>query len=99
MNVIEIEDLTQLATELQEDFCVLKIWSERCGPCIKYTPMFKEIAQQYQGINFCSVNVSKKLFPPMPVPTTLIIVNGIIKNKIMGANKTAVFKAIDEILK
>ena len=92
----EITDAAHLAAELDHGLVVMKIWSKTCGPCLNYTLRFNNLAGKYEGVNFVSCEMSKKLFPPMAVPSTLLIVNGIIVDKFVGAGVSdAVETALD----
>lgn len=98
IKIKEVATQEQLADELNEKMCVIKLWSESCGPCKVYNPKFEDMATKYKNINFLACKTSTKLFPPMAVPTTLVVMDGVITDKIVGGNVPKVMEAIDKCL-
>jgi hypothetical protein len=98
MSVNDVIDYNHLAKELQEDYCVIKIWSKTCSPCIVFEPKYKSLANKYNNINFMRVSTDKRLFPPMPTPTTLIIRDGVILDKLTGGDIAKLETLIDKYL-
>ncbi|KKG18101.1 thioredoxin [Methanosarcina sp. 2.H.T.1A.6] len=47
--VVEITDLEQINTSIQEGPVLLKIGSERCGPCRQMKPILSDLAAEYGG--------------------------------------------------
>ena len=98
MHVHDIIDYNDLAKELQEEYCVIKIWSKTCAPCIVFEPKYKALSTKYNNINFMRVSTDKRLFPPMPTPTTLIVRDGVIRDKLTGGDIRKLETLIDKYL-
>lgn len=70
---------------------VIDLWAEWCGPCRIYTPIIEDVSEEYKGkIKFVKVNVDENeeiasKYGIMSIPTTLLIVNGIVKAESIGA--------------
>lgn len=47
--VINVTDLQQINTSLEQGPVLMKIGSERCGPCQAMKPMLQELATEYAG--------------------------------------------------
>ena len=65
---------------------VIKIYSNSCAPCKTYAPEYQNLSQKYNNINFLDLNMRSNLVKVNAVPTTLIIKDGIIVEKIMGSD-------------
>jgi thioredoxin 1 len=98
MTIVEIESNTQFDKELDEDFCVIKIYSSTCGPCKAYHSIFQDMSDDYEGINFLSCNINKKIFKVNAVPTTLVVKKGVVKDVITGLNRKKIQDSIDQYL-
>ncbi|RXA17080.1 thioredoxin [Methanosarcina sp. MSH10X1] len=48
-NVVEVAGLEEINTTLQQGPVLMKIGSERCGPCKAMKPMLQELATEYEG--------------------------------------------------
>jgi len=58
--VIEVTDLAQLNASLQQGPVLMKIGSERCGPCKAMKPMLNELATEYKGkARVISIDIDK----------------------------------------
>ncbi len=60
---------------------LLDFWAEWCHPCEKYSPIFEEVSEEVEDINFGSVDMEEhqELGTDMGVralPTTLMLRNG-----------------------
>ena len=97
--VTEINNVEQLIAELNEDFCVLKIYSNHCMPCKIYDPEFNKLTKEYEGINFLNCCIDKKILNVNSVPTTLIIKDGNIVDKMIGGNIEKLHSIIEENIK
>lgn len=76
---------------------LVDFWAPWCGPCQMVVPIIDEIANERSDIKVCKVNVDdeSKLavkFQVLSIPTLLVIRNGEIVNRSVGA------KSKDEIL-
>ena len=69
---------------------LLDFWASWCGPCRMVVPIIEEIAQERPDIKVCKVNVDEEAelasqFGIMSIPTLIVMKNGEITNKAMGA--------------
>jgi thioredoxin 1 len=70
---------------------VLDFWAPWCGPCRMMEPLLEEIAAEYAGkITVGKLNVDDNpetamRYDVMSIPTLLVIVNGQVAKKVVGA--------------
>lgn len=70
---------------------VIDCWADWCAPCHLYEPIFKKIAGKYKDKAFfgrLNVDENQKLadkYNVLNIPTTLIFVNGQLKDSLVGA--------------
>lgn len=69
---------------------LLDFWASWCGPCRMVAPIVEEIAQERPDIKVCKVNVDEEAelasqFGIMSIPTLIVMKNGEITNKALGA--------------
>ena len=77
---------------------LVDFWAEWCGPCQMLGPVIEEIAAERNDIKVAKVNVDEQpelasQFQVMSIPTLVVIKDGQIVNKSVGA------KPKDQILK
>lgn len=79
--VVELTALEQINTSLQEGPVLVKIGSERCGPCKSMKPILKELAEEYAGkATIMSLDIDKSpelaiYFGTNYIPDSSMIVN------------------------
>ncbi len=70
---------------------VIDCWADWCAPCHLYEPIFNKIAEKYKDKAFfgrLNVDENQKLadkYNVLNIPTTLIFVDGQLKDSLVGA--------------
>ena len=73
-----------------EKTVLLDFWASWCGPCRMVAPILEEIAQEHPEIRVGKINVDEepelaRQFAIMSIPTLVVMKNGEIVNKSVGA--------------
>ena len=95
MSVLHITKETFQAEVLNSDKPVLlDFWAPWCGPCRMIAPTLDEIAEEREDIKVCKVNVDEETelasqHQIVSIPTLLVIKDGKIVNKSLGAKPKA----------
>ncbi len=95
MNVLHITKANFEEEVLNSDKPVLlDFWASWCGPCRMIAPTLDEIAQERSDIKVCKVNVDEEpelasQYQVLSIPTLLVIENGKIVDKSLGARPKA----------
>lgn len=69
---------------------VIKAGATWCGPCKTYTPKFEKVSQEFEDVNFISIDVDEcpeiaKKFQIRSLPTTVILNDGKEIDRLNGA--------------
>ena len=69
---------------------LIDFWAAWCGPCRMVSPVIDQIAEERSDIKVCKVNVDEEFelagaFKIMSIPSLVVIKNGEIVNKSVGA--------------
>jgi thioredoxin 1 len=70
---------------------LVDFWAEWCGPCKMIAPVLEDIAKEHEGkIQIAKLNVDDnpniaRRFEVMSIPTLLVISNGEVKKRLVGA--------------
>ena len=88
---ININDKNFKQEVLKADIPVLvDFWAEWCGPCLRFTPVIEQIAEEYTGkLKVCKVNVDRAPktvanYSIMSIPTVMIFKKGKVTEKSVG---------------
>ena len=80
---------------------LLDFWAPWCGPCQMVLPIIEEIAAERPDIKVGKVNVDEEMalakqFRVMSIPTLVVLENGEVINKAVGArDKAAILDLLD----
>jgi len=91
MSVVTVTNENFEAEVLQESKPVLlDFWAVWCGPCRMVSPIVDEIAEERDDIKVGKINVDEQgalaqKFGVMSIPTLVVMQNGKIVNKAIGA--------------
>lgn len=73
-----------------EKTVLMDFWASWCMPCRMVSPIIDEIAGEREDVKVCKINVDEQpelaaKFGIMSIPTLVVMENGEIKNKALGA--------------
>ena len=92
MAIKHIENMNKFQSEVidSEKITIVDFWAPWCGPCRMIGPIFEEISEEYEDVEFVKVNVddSQEIagnYNIMSIPTLLIIKDGEVADQQMGA--------------
>ncbi len=95
-NVIEVQSADFQEVVLNAKVPVLvDFWAAWCGPCRALTPIFEQLASQFEGkAKFVKVNVDEcpdiaGTYRIMNIPTMLLFKDGEIAEKLIGLRPAA----------
>ena len=95
MSVIEItEENFETIVMQSEQPVLLDFWASWCGPCRMVSPLIDQIANENPDVLVGKVNVDEQealaaRFEIMSIPTLLVMRNGTVTEKMVGAHPKA----------
>ena len=107
-NIIEVksfEEFNKILNDYPDKEIIIDFWAVWCGPCMFFAPIFKKLHEEFQqDFIFLKVNVDEiqavaRKYLITGIPTTLIIKNGEVVDKIIGAMNYEGMKKVLEKLK
>lgn len=78
---------------------LLDFWATWCGPCRMVSPLVEEIAAEHPEIKVGKINVDEQpelaaQFQIMSIPTLMVVKNGKITQRVVGARPKAQILAL-----
>lgn len=89
--VVDANESTFEVEARAEPTIVVDLWATWCGPCRFVSPILDELAHEYAGrLKLIKVNVDEnqglaRRFDVMSIPTLVVLRDGIVVNRIVGA--------------
>lgn len=91
MSVLHVKKQDFQAVVLESNKTVLlDFWATWCGPCRMIAPILEEIAEERTDVKVCKIDVDEEQdlaiqYGVSSIPTLLVIKNGTVVNKSIGA--------------
>lgn len=78
MASVEMTDLNINDLVEKNDFMVIDVWAEWCGPCKKFSPVFEKVSDEFPEILFVKVEADLnpgilQFFKIQSIPTILVV--------------------------
>ena len=77
MSVLELTQSNFDETISNNDIVIIDFWAPWCGPCLQFSPTFKEASEKIEGVTFAKVNTEDEQalgahFGIRSIPTLMI---------------------------
>jgi thioredoxin 1 len=104
--VIEVTDQNFEEEILKSDLPTeVDFWAPWCGPCVRVSPIYDKLSEEYENFKFCKINVDEnpqmaRKYGIMSIPMQMFFVNGGKVDEILGAYPEHVIRSkVEDILK
>ena len=104
--VIEVTDQNFKEEILKSDLPTeVDFWAPWCGPCVRVSPIYDKLSEEYGNFKFCKINVDEnpqmaRKYGIMSIPMQMFFVNGEKVDEILGAVPEHVIRSkVDDILR
>jgi len=104
--VIEVTDQNFEEEVIKSDLPTeVDFWAPWCGPCVRVSPIYDRLSEEYENFKFCKINVDKnqqmaRKYGIMSIPMQMFFVNGEKVDEILGAFPEHVIRSkVDDILR
>ncbi|KAK2198192.1 bifunctional Thioredoxin domain/Thioredoxin-like superfamily/Thioredoxin [Babesia duncani] len=96
-----IEEFTTFVS--RPEVLVVDFFATWCGPCVKFAPVFEEIAKAYPKATFIKVNIEEipelqTTYAITSIPAFKVIKDGKVVGEAVGANRQTLEAVIDKAL-
>jgi thioredoxin len=99
------QDLARINTEFNDKIIIIDFWAVWCAPCKIFAPLFEKLQQEYyKDFIFAKINVDEnpliaQSFGISSIPTTVLLKDGQLLRKFVGAMNYNAFKQVLEKFK
>lgn len=97
--VVSVKDLQEYSDLRNSGLVVVDFNTTWCGPCKNFAPVFDEIAKNYPGVKFLSVDAEsiehEDTESIKSVPTFKIFLNGLLKREFSGIDREKLERYIE----
>jgi thioredoxin 1 len=102
VNISKESDLIKLSSDFSDKIIIIDFWAVWCAPCKMFAPTFQKLQQEYyKDYIFAKVNVDEnpklaQYYNISSIPTVLLIKDGEVLRKFVGAMNYETMKQILE---
>ena len=97
--VVSVKDIQEYSDLRNSGLVVVDFNTTWCGPCKSFAPVFDEIAKNYPGVKFLSVDAEsiehEDTESVKSVPTFKIFLNGLLKREFSGIDREKLERYIE----
>ena len=104
--VVEVTDQNFEEEVLKSDVPTeVDFWAPWCGPCVRVSPIYDKLSDEYENFKFCKINVDENpqlamRYQIMSIPMQMYFANGEKVDEILGAVPEEMIRSkVDDILR